>query len=319
MTPFKFEPYYKSVIWGGSVIARFKGITHNREDIGESWEISGIPGHESIVSEGEFKGMTITRLIEHFGAELVGSRIYEQNGTRFPLLLKIIDAHSNLSVQVHPSDEIALGMGYQSGKTEMWYLLENTPGAIIYSGFREEMSPDKLRHAITSDLIMDSVHAIEGHPGDIYFTPPGRIHAIGAGNLLIEIQQASDTTFRIYDYNRIDTDGKPRQLHIEEAIGSLDYSAIPVEDIVKRENGSDKDRLLADCQYFKASKLAITGRRMIFNDRDSFIIATTIKGQMDIITDDERTAVHQGETILIPACDKEISFEGNGEILLFTA
>lgn len=320
MTPFKFKPYYKNVIWGGTEIARFKEINIDRDDIGESWEISGVPGHESIVSDGAFTGKTITQLIELFGPELVGTRIFSQYGTYFPLLLKIIDAHSNLSIQVHPNDDEARKRGYRSGKTEMWYLLESEPGAIIYSGFRDEMSPGKLRHAISADIIMDSIHAIEGHSGDTYFIPAGRVHAIGAGNLLIEIQQTSDTTFRLYDYNRIDKNGKPRELHIEDAINALDYSAVPVEDIVKRGNKAKGDSLLAKCSHFMAEKFTITGSRTMVNDRDSFIIATATKGHVTIITADRESAsIKQGESILIPACDKEISFKGNGEILLFSA
>lgn len=210
--PLHFSPYLKSVIWGGEAIAPFKGIVTDQKSIGESWEISAVPGKVSVVDRGTFKGKSFTELIEEFGPALVGGKVYETYGKNFPLLIKIIDAKDNLSVQVHPDDELAEKRHHCPGKTEMWHIIDTAPGAKIYVGLKQSITPDEYEHRVADNTIMDVIDSYDSAPGDTFFLPAGRIHAIGAGNLLAEIQETSDITYRIYDYDRRDADGNPRLL-----------------------------------------------------------------------------------------------------------
>ena len=212
MNPFKFTPYLKSVIWGGERIAALKNIETDLTDIGESWEISGVQGNETVVSEGADKGLKLSELIAKYGARLVGEDVYARYGTEFPLLVKIIDARRDLSVQVHPDDKLAAQRHGCAGKTEMWYILATEPDAKIYAGLSRQLDPETYRRDVENKTIMNDITAHDSHPGDIFFLPAGRVHAIGAGNLLLEIQQPRDITYRIYEYDRRDANGNPRML-----------------------------------------------------------------------------------------------------------
>ncbi len=217
-------PYFKSVIWGGERICKYKGVEQTEEKIGESWEISAVPGHESVVAEGPYKGMRITELIDCFGAELLGSKVMERYDGKFPLLVKLIDANDNLSVQVHPDDELAKKRHDSLGKTEMWYIIDADKGAKIYSGLNREMTPEEYVARVADNTIEETLAVHDSHPGDIFFLPAGRVHAIGAGNLLAEIQESSDITYRIYDYERRDAQGNARELHTELAKDAIEYT-----------------------------------------------------------------------------------------------
>ena len=234
MKPFKFEPYLKETIWGGKQIAEYKGIKACSENIGESWEISGVKGHESIVAEGgtscEDKGLTISELIQKYREKLLGEKVYEQFGTDFPLLIKFIDSRQDLSVQVHPDDKLAKERHGCQGKTEMWYIINSKPGAKIYAGLNKHITPEDYVRMTDKETIdghsplMDVIAAHDSHVGDIFFLPAGRLHSIGAGNLLVEIQQTSDITYRVYDFGRRDANGNTRELHIDLAKDAIDYN-----------------------------------------------------------------------------------------------
>ena len=228
MKPYKFEPYLKTTLWGGYQIAPFKGIFTAQPNIGESWEISGVPGHESVAIDRGLvddidMGLTLTQLIDKYKGLLVGNKVYKHFGNKFPLLVKFIDSRQDLSVQVHPNDELAMERHGCAGKTEMWYVIKSDVGAKIYSGLRKSITPDDYERLVGADNEengenpMASVIAThEAHDGDLYFLPAGRLHAIGAGNFLAEIQETSDITYRVYDFGRKDAHGKPRELHIQE-------------------------------------------------------------------------------------------------------
>ena len=194
--PFKFVPYLKSVLWGGERIAIYKGIDTDQHAIGESWEVSGVPGHESVVAEGEDRGLTLPQLIDRYRGALVGEAVYEKYGNTFPLLVKLIDAKRDLSLQVHPNDELAMKRHGSRGKTEMWYIIDADEGASIYAGLSQSITPDEYERMVADNTVMDVVARHESHAGDLFFLPAGRIHAIGAGNLLAEIQETSDITYR---------------------------------------------------------------------------------------------------------------------------
>ena len=222
MKPYKFEPYLKTTIWGGYQIAPFKGIFNAQPNVGESWEISGVPGHESVaINRGLVndvdEGLTLVELIDKYKELLVGKKIYKKFGNQFPLLVKLIDSRQDLSVQVHPDDKLAMERHGCAGKTEMWYIIKSDVGAKIYAGLKKSITPEEYEQLATAEPqngrspMQDVIATHEAHEGDLYFLPAGRLHAIGAGNFLAEIQQTSDITYRVYDFGRKDVHGNPRE------------------------------------------------------------------------------------------------------------
>src|SRR5690554_6659874 len=202
--PLKFRPILKPVIWGGSDICRFKNIQPERDGIGESWEISGVKGNVSVVSNGDLSGTSLDEMIQTYKGALVGNKIYEKFGNTFPLLIKFIDARDDLSIQVHPDDKLAKERHNSFGKTEMWYVIKATTGAFLYSGFEKQITPEEYVETVHNNTFTDTLKRFEVQEGDVFFLPAGRVHAIGAGCFIAEIQQTSDITYRIYDYNRKD-------------------------------------------------------------------------------------------------------------------
>ena len=215
MQPIKFEPIFKETIWGGNKIPRIKHIDGLEDKrIGESWEISDVEGSESVVADGPYKGLTLPALVDKLKGDLVGKDNYRRFGNRFPLLIKFIDACRDLSVQVHPDDETDIRQGMANGKNEMWYLLDSAPNASLRCGMNERLTPDELKRRVNDGTISDAIALYHVKAGDCFYIPAGRVHSIGTGCLLAEIQQTSDTTYRLYDYNRRDKNGNLRQLHI---------------------------------------------------------------------------------------------------------
>ena len=212
MQIYKFNTILKPVLWGGSKLLEFKHLPACDEPIGESWELSAMPGRESVVAQGEEKGMTLSQLVHHYGAELVGKEVSRRYGDSFPLLIKFIDARRDLSIQVHPDDKMARQRHGCSGKNEMWYILNADEHALIRAGFNRQLSPDEFVTLLNEGSILDVVNSSTSKPGDVFYLQAGQIHCIGAGNFLVEIQQSSDITYRVWDYNRYDTDGKLRPL-----------------------------------------------------------------------------------------------------------
>ena len=319
MKPFKFEPYLKETIWGGKQIAEYKGIKACSENIGESWEISGVKGHESIVAEGgtscEDKGLTISELIQKYREKLLGEKVYERFGTDFPLLIKFIDSRQDLSVQVHPDDKLAKERHGCQGKTEMWYIINSKPGAKIYAGLNKHITPEDYVRMTDKETIdghsplMDVIAAHDSHVGDIFFLPAGRLHSIGAGNLLVEIQQTSDITYRVYDFGRRDANGNTRELHIDLAKDAIDYNVYT--DI---RSTYDKDAQIAElvkCKYFDVRKLTIDKKASIDFKIQSFVIAICLKGKAEI----NGTYIRQGEIILVPADNNILNITGTVELL----
>ena len=319
MKPFKFEPYLKETIWGGKQIAEYKGIKACSENIGESWEISGVKGHESIVAEGgtscEDKGLTISELIQKYREKLLGEKVYERFGTDFPLLIKFIDARQDLSVQVHPDDKLAKERHGCQGKTEMWYIINSKPGAKIYAGLNKHITPEDYVRMTDKETIdghsplMDVIAAHDSHVGDIFFLPAGRLHSIGTGNLLVEIQQTSDITYRVYDFGRRDANGNTRELHIDLAKDAIDYNVY-----TDCRSTYDKDAQIAElvkCKYFDVRKLTIDKEASIDFKIQSFVIAICLKGTAEI----NGTYIRQGETILVPADNNILNITGTVELL----
>lgn len=317
LKPIKFEPHYKTVMWGGEKISQFKGIPLDCKTIGESWEISGVKGSESIVSNGVDKGLTVTQMVEKYRSLLVGGLSYEKFGTTFPILVKIIDAKKDLSFQVHPSDELAEERHNCMGKTEMWYIVDTDKDAKLYAGLSQETTPQEYEQRIEDGSIMDIVNCYNTSPGDLYFLPSGCTHSIGAGNLLVEIQQTSDITYRVYDYKRQDTNGKYRELHTDLARAAIDYSKFCSKmDYCNIDKGRTK---LINCKHFTTSLIKTDDEINLKNEHDSFLIIICVSGEAVVEGEKGSETIRQGETVLIPAALKEITIKGKATLLTASA
>lgn len=309
--PLKFQPIYKSKIWGGNRIAKTFHRTDVPQQCGESWEISSIEGSESVVTNGFLAGNTITEIVEVYMGDLVGESVYDKFGISFPLLIKLIDAHQDLSVQVHPNNQLALERHQAIGKTEMWYVLESEPGARIISGLAEGVSRQEFLQSLASGKILEKLNSVEVSAGNAFFIPAGTVHSIGKGCMVVEIQQSSDITYRIFDYSRKDSNGQERQLHQDLAIDAITYSKAPEASQYKPvPNQSAK---IADCDSFTVNILSVEMPiEKDFPEIDSFIIYMCVSGSCNIQYDDGSIHIATGETVLVPACISNLCFEPQG-------
>jgi len=306
----------KQTIWGGDRIIPFKHLEEKLDNVGESWEISGVKGNETIVSGGEYDGRSLNSLVEEYKGELVGEENYKRFGNEFPLLIKFIDARQDLSIQVHPTDEKARAMGYDRGKTEMWYIMDSSPEAKLRSGMAASITPEQYKQMVTDNTICDAIKEYSVKEGDCFFLPAGRVHSIGAGCFLAEIQQTSDVTFRIYDFNRRDKNGNLRQLHLKEASECIDYN---VSSNYRTIYVPQKDQgiSLVRCPYFNTSVYDLTEPMTIdYSELDSFVILIAVKGGGTITVDGNYSKDFlQGDTILLPATTKNVDVKGNVKFL----
>ncbi len=313
--PLKFTPIPREMIWGGNKLQHNynKGFPPEAR-IGESWEISGYPGKLSVAANGFLQGNTIEELIEVYMGDLVGEKVFDRYGIEFPLLIKLIDANDNLSIQVHPDDELAQNRHNGRGKTEMWYVLDAEPGAELISGFNTEVSRGLFLDKLNVGKLPEMLNFEKVAPGDVFFMPAGRIHAIGKGIVLAEIQQCSDITYRVYDWNRVDAEGKPRELHVDLALDAIDYTWHNDYKTVVPDR-EDVPVLLADCQWFTTQRLLFKRRLpRDYSLADSFVIHICTKGGYNIYYNGvkDRVAVSRGETVLIPAVFDEVVLETSG-------
>lgn len=313
---YKFKPLLKSTLWGGDKIIPFKHLQSTQQQVGESWEISGVEDNETIVSDGEYSGKKLNELVTLLGEKLVGRDNYKRFGNEFPLLIKFIDARQDLSIQVHPTDEIAHRQGKERGKTEMWYIMNSDSDAKLYSGLKLRITPEEYKQMVENDTICDALAQYSVQEGDVFFLPAGRIHAIGTGCFLAEIQQTSDVTYRIYDFKRKDKDGNYRQLHTQEASECINYE---VEDTYRTSYQPRKNEgvSLVECPYFSTAVYDLdVPMTLDYSELDSFVILIGMKGESRI-TDNEghTTTLNEGETVLIPATTKGIQVEGTIKFL----
>jgi len=305
--PLKFKPIIKDKIWGGK---RLSTVLHKKcktDKAGESWEISGFPDSISRVSNGFLSGNNLEELIEVYMGDLVGDGVFETFGTLFPLLIKFIDANDALSVQVHPDDELARQYFSSYGKTEMWYIIEAEKDAEIIVGFNQPVNREVYEKHLADKTLLSILNKEKAAAGHVYFLPAGRIHAIGSGILLAEIQQTSDATLRIYDYDRLDDRGKPRELHTEKALETIDFK--PVSDFrTHYRKNPDEPVNLASCQYFTVNYLELTrAADKNYIAIDSFVILMCIGGSFTIrFYDNRQELVQLGETVLLPAELKQV-------------
>lgn len=318
--PLKFKTIFKEKIWGGEKIR-----THLKKEYGalpncgETWEISAVKGNVSIVSNGDLAGDNLASLIEKHQHKLVGKKVYERYGNEFPLLIKFIDANDDLSIQVHPNDELAKARHNSFGKTEMWYVLQADEGATLISGFNQQVDEETYLNKLNSGQINDILNQENVKAGDVFFLPAGRVHTIGKGLMIAEIQQTSDITYRIYDFDRVDDKGEKRELHTEEALAALDYNVYPnyKSDYQKIPNQANE---VVACEYFKTNFIELTSKlTRNYEALDSFKILICVEGSFELVTENNRTIVGLGECVLIPASINEVElFTSNNAKILET-
>jgi mannose-6-phosphate isomerase len=314
--PLKFEPILKDKIWGGTKLKSLFGKAAVSDNLGESWELSGYEGDESVVTNGFLAENNLTELIEIYMGELIGDKIYEKYGLSFPLLFKLIDANENLSIQVHPGDEIAALRHHSYGKTEMWYVVDADPEAELIIGFSKDCSRDEYLDALNAGLVENLLQKVKVKKGDVFFIPAGLVHAIGKGVVVAEIQQSSDITYRIYDYKRTDDNGNERELHTELALDVIHFEASKDPGICYEPitNGITP---LVSCNYFTTNLLRFD-KSIIRNyaTMDSFVAYMCLEGNFVIEFEGEKTTVNKGDTLLIPACIDELNLIPDTKVTL---
>ncbi len=308
MYPLKFEPILKQILWGGDKIIPFKHLNSELTGVGESWELSGVENNESVVANGPDKGLTLPEMVRKYREELVGEGNYARFGSKFPLLIKFIDAREDLSIQVHPNDDLAKKRHNSMGKTEMWYVVGASEGAKLRSGFSEQITPKEYKERVYNHTITEVLQEYDIHPGDVFFLPAGRVHSIGAGAFIAEIQQTSDITYRIYDFNRKDAQGKSRELHTDLAREAINYEVL---DDYRTDYEAVKDEPveLVACPYFTTSLYDMTEEISCdYSELDSFVILICVEGSC-MLKDNEgnEISLRSGETVLLPASTQEIT------------
>ena len=304
--PLKFKSIYQKRIWGGNKLRTMLNKNVAGEAIGESWEISDVKGATSVVANGKLQGKTLQELSETFQAELLGLKVYKAFGTKFPLLIKYIDAKSDLSIQVHPNDVLAKKRHNSFGKTEMWYVMQADEDAEIIVGFNQKVTKETYQTHLKNNTLTEILNFEKVKNGDVYFLPTGRIHAIGGGIVLAEIQQTSDITYRVFDWNRLDAEGNARELHTDLALDAIDYS---IQENYKTAYNAKENTgtTLVDTPYFTTNLIPFQGELAInHGEKDSFVIYMCVKGNVTFETKNYKEKLAFGETLLIPAAIKNI-------------
>jgi mannose-6-phosphate isomerase len=311
--PIKFKPILKDRIWGGNKLKNLLGKSGKCSTCGESWELSAVQGEISVVSNGFLKGNNLEEIIEIYMGDLVGDAVYEKYGIEFPLLIKFIDAADDLSIQVHPDDKLAEKRHNSFGKTEMWVVMQAEKGAKLISGFNKKVTREEYLNNLEGKTLKNILNSEEVKEGDVFFIPAGRVHAIGSGILLAEIQQTSDVTYRIYDWDRKDASGKSRELHTDLALDAIDYNFYP-QYKTNYEEKLNQTVNVADCPYFTTNIIKFDAAvTKDYSFIDSFVIYICLKGNVEIISETGKENLNMGETILIPAALKELQIVPKGE------
>lgn len=314
--PLKFRPILKERLWGGTKLKEVFGKPIESDITGESWELSTVKGDISVVANGSLEGKSLQDLIDSNAEELLGKSVVERFGKEFPILIKFIDAKQDLSIQLHPNDALAKERHDSFGKTEMWYIMDADPKAELIVGFNKDVTKEEYAESIDNDTLLDLLNYEEVKEGDTFFINTGKIHAIGAGVMLAEIQQTSDVTYRVFDFNRKDKDGNLRELHTELALDAVDYEK---KDDFKVSYGHEKNEVntMVDCPYFKTNFIELTENLDLdTTQRDSFTIFMCVGGEVKISTAEGDVSIKSGETALLPASTQKISLQSTGAKLL---
>lgn len=319
--PLKFKPRIKERIWGGQAILKKKGKAASRlakdKLYGESWDLSSVKGDVSVVANGFLKGNSLEEVIEVYMGELMGEENFERYGIGFPLLVKYLDCNDKLSVQVHPDDALAMERHDSFGKTEAWYVVDCKPGAAIYLGFKDlNITREEYIAAVAESRLADLLNRVEVKPGDVFFIPAGTVHALGAGIEVVEVQQTSDVTYRIYDWDRVDASGKSRELHTALAVDAIDFEADAELLHRKYDLAKGGEAKVIESPYFTMTLHDVAGEKSIErSELDSFIIYIALKGDATIVADGNEETLAEGEVILVPAETYDVAIKGNAQIM----
>ena len=311
--PLIFEPILQDRIWGGTKLRSNLGKNIPTETTGESWELSDVSGDVSIVKNGIYAGKPLTALLEMYPEAVLGSKLHKQYGSQFPLLFKFLDARSDLSIQVHPNDELAQKRHNSFGKTEMWYVMQADEGARIIVGFKEKSSPEEYVEHLNNKNLIEILNEVPVKAGDVFFLETGTIHAIGAGIVIAEIQQTSDITYRIYDWDRVDANGNSRQLHVEEALDAMNYNTTDTQKEYTRV--PNVGNVMVDCPYFTTAYFPLIGEAEVEKDGSSFTVYICTEGNYTLTANGTAHSFKKGDTILIPAGLKQYILSGEATLL----
>lgn len=314
--PLKFLPLFKQRVWGGNKIAKELGVDYSPlPSCGELWCLSGLPEQETVVANGFLAEATLEEVIEMYTDELLGEENYAEFGLNFPLLLKILDANDNLSVQVHPDDDYAERNGLGNGKNEMWYVLQADKDARIFNGFNKNMTKAELINRVRDNNLIDVLNCTNAEKGDLFYIPAGLVHSLGKGCLVAEIQQSSDTTYRIYDWGRKDKDGKERTLHLEQALQVLDFKGMRSNGKVHYHREKDKTSNMLTTPFFTVNHIhCFQGLKKDYSALDSFVIYFCVGGAGFIETNSGRIPLNAGEAMMLPAICQSASIQPRNSI-----
>ena len=314
--PLKFYPILKERLWGGTKLGTRLGKSISSDFNGESWEISGVNGDVSIISNGHLEGKDLQQIIDAYPEELLGKTNVKRFGNEFPILIKFIDAKKDLSIQLHPNDDLARTRHNSYGKTEMWYVMDSDPGSELIIGFNKDVSLEEYKSSLENNKLSELMNYVPVKEGDAFFINTGKVHAIGAGILLAEIQQTSDVTYRIYDFNRRDKDGNLRELHTELALDAIDYSRKD-DFVVNYDKDSDEPNTMVQSPYFTTYYWQLTRSKEIdLSTKDSFSIYLCIEGDAKLESEGVTTTLNMGETVLIPASADSLTIHTQGASIL---
>mgnify|MGYP003601943210 CR=1 FL=1 len=310
--PLQFEPILKDRIWGGTKLKTYLNKPITSEITGESWEISTVENDVSVIANGFFKGKSLNEIISEFPKEVLGTKVHQQFGQQFPLLFKYLDAREDLSIQVHPNDELAAKRHNSFGKTEMWYVMQADDNARLIVGFKEKSSKEAYQKSLENKTIIDILDTKKVKKGDVFLLETGTVHAIGAGTVIAEIQQTSDITYRLYDFDRVDAQGNKRELHIDLALDAINYNVVEAQKDYSRVKNSSNE--MVNCPYFTTNFIPLDGKIEVEKDKKSFTVYMCVEGNFEIENKGENYNYKTGDTVLIPA--EMTSFEINGKASL---
>lgn len=311
--PLQFQPILKDRIWGGTKLRDYLNKPISSDITGESWEISTVENDVSVVSNGAFEGKSLNEIIALYPNELLGTRVHEQFGNQFPLLFKYLDAREDLSIQVHPNDELAQRRHNSFGKTEMWYVMQADKEARLIVGFIEKSSKEEYVHHLENKTLLSILDSKKVQKGDVFFLNTGTVHAIGAGTVIAEIQQTSDITYRLYDFDRVDANGNTRELHIDLALDAINYDVVEAERKYKKEENASNE--IATCQYFTTNFIPLDGTVKVFSNKETFRVYMCVDGKFELTLNDKTYNYKTGDTVLIPAQTDDFTLTGNASIL----
>lgn len=311
--PLQFEPILKDRIWGGTKLKTYLNKPIVSEITGESWEISTVENDVSIIANGVFKGKSLNELINDFPEKVLGAKVFEQFGKQFPLLFKYLDAREDLSIQVHPNDELAAKRHNSFGKTEMWYVMQADNEARLIVGFKEKSSSEEYIQHLENKTLLSILDTKKVKKGDVFFLETGTVHAIGAGIVIAEIQQTSDVTYRLYDFDRVDASGNTRELHVDLALEAINYDKVEAQkEYLKIENTSNE---VVDCSYFTTNFIPLNGNLNVNKNQNSFTVYMCVDGDFELILNEEKYSYKKGDTVLIPASLTDFQLSGKGSLL----